>query len=130
MKTLLVRRNKPNIFRIGKVTFYPGITELKNERDIAMVQSHKSYKAQLELKVMEEVSKEDTKKKVETADITDMNARDAIAIVQETLAIPVLQDMHQRETDKKSRSTVLTAILEQIEFIKKPPEDKDDKDKE
>lgn len=128
MKTMLVRRNRPNIFVIAGVRFFPGITEVR-DKDIDTVKSHKSWKAQLEAGVMEEVTADDVQKKGKTTDIAEMSANDAIKVIRETYAIPVLQDMHQRETDKRSRSSVLKACLDQIEEIKKPPEKKD-KDKE
>lgn len=128
MKTMLVRRHRPNIFTIAGVTFYPGITEIKG-KDIDTVKSHRSWKAQLDAGVMEEVSADDVKRKEKTSDIAEMSANEAIKVVRETYAIPVLQDMHDRETDKKGRVSVLNAIRDQIAEIKKPPEKKD-KDKE
>lgn len=128
MKTMLVRRHKPNIFVLAGVRFYPGITEVKG-KDIDTVKSHRAWKSQLDAGVMEEVSADDVKKKDKTGDIAEMNANDAIKVVRETYAIPVLQDMHDRETDKKGRVSILNAIRDQITEIKKPPDQKD-KDKE
>ncbi len=128
MKTLLVKRSKANLFRIGAVVFYPGITEIKNENDIKMVQAHPSYKSQIANGVMKEITAEAIKKKVDgdstdTTDITKMNVKNAIDIINSTFAIPILQDMYERETDStKSRKTVLQTILDQIKEIKTDPE--------
>jgi len=127
VEKLLVKRNKANIFRIEDVVFYPGITEICGEAKIKKVRAHKSYQGLLKNKVMEEVTskKVDSKEDEPTSDITEMIAKEAIAVVRETYAIPVLQDMHEREQDGKARATVLSAILDQIEEIKKLPEDID-----
>ncbi len=61
-----------------------------------------------------------------TSDIAEMNAKDAIAVIQDTYAIPILEDMRQNEADGKSRKTILEAIRDQIEDIKKPPEKKEE----
>ncbi len=130
MKILSVRRNRPNIFRIGKAVFYPGVSEIHGEKLIEAVRAHKSYKALIKNGVMEEVTSKTVDKKDVTTDVTEMNARDAIRVIRETYAIPVLQDMHQRETDNKARSSVLAAVLDQIEEIKKPPEKSKDGDRD
>lgn len=129
MKTMLVRRKMPNIFCIAGVRFFPGITEVR-DRDIDTVKAHKSWKSQLEAGVMEEVTADDVKRKGKTTDVAEMGANDAIRVIRETYAIPVLQDMHQRETDKRARSSVLKACLDQIEEIKRPPDKREKKGKE
>ena len=126
-KTLLIRRNKANLFRIGKHVFFPGVTEFKNQDDIREIQAHPSYQSLLDNKVHEVVeSKSQAAPEKTTSDITEMNARDAIKVVSDTYAIPVLIDMHQSETDNKSRKSVIDSIADQIADIKAPPEKKDE----
>lgn len=130
MNSLLVKRNLANLYRIGHVVFYPGITEIKDEDDIKMVQSHEAYKDLVKKGVMEEVSSKVPESGEPTADITEMAVKDALAVVRGTYAVQVLQDMHQRENDKKARKAVIQAITDQIAEIHKPTSKKKDQDEE
>lgn len=132
---LLVKRTKANLFRIEHVVFVPGITELKNEADIKLVQKHPTYQALLKAGVMIELDEkpissvaagDDVNKKESTSDITEMNARSAIAIIQETYSIVILEDMHAREVEAKGRKSVLNTIEDQIKEMRSA----DNKDKE
>lgn len=49
-----------------------------------------------------------------------MVSDDALKIIKETYSIPALERMYSEEEHQKSRSSVLKAILAQIEDIKKP----------
>lgn len=132
--SLLIKRNKANIFRIGTVKIYPGITELTDEADIQVLTSHPSHQAMLNNGVHQIITKESVKKKEEeTADIASMKAKDAIDIISETYSIPILEDMYQREMDDKGRTSVIKAIEDQIEEMRTPdekPEDDDEEDDE
>jgi hypothetical protein len=117
---LLIRRKKLNIFRIGNVKIYPGITEIKNEADIKLLKSHPSYQAMLDNGVHEEISKKEAASEKTTSDISKMNAKDAISIIQETHSIPILEDMYSKEMDDKGRKSVTNAIEDHIAEIKAP----------
>ncbi len=49
-KTLLIRRNKANIYRIGKHVFYPGITKFTDPDVIKEIEEHPSYQNLLDNK--------------------------------------------------------------------------------
>ena len=135
MSKLLVKRNRPNIYRLEGITFFPGINEITDPAKVEVLKKHPAYKEQLALGVMAEVvspslhkdtsagEKADTST---TTDITDMAVKDALSIIHETYAIQVLQNMHQREAGKRGRKNILSAIMDQIEDLKKPPKKKAD----
>ena len=116
----------------GLLTFYPGVTEVKNAEKIEAIKKHPSYQALLdsgvhvEVKAKPAASKTTKDAPTETMDIAQMSAKDAIPIVQNTYAIPVLEDMHTREEDGKGRKSVLNAIIDQINEIKVVPEEEDE----
>jgi hypothetical protein len=132
MSKLLVKRNRPNIYRLVGVIFYPGITEVIDPVKISALKNHPAYKEQLALGVMTEVTSPSLNKEKDsgptdtgtTADIADMSVKDALSVIRETYAIQVLQDMHQRETNNRSRRNILSAIMDQIDELKKPPKKK------
>jgi hypothetical protein len=129
-EVLILKRNKANIFRFGRRTVYPGITQFSDPDIIKEIKSHPSYQSMLDNRVHEEIQKELPKSmQVEdngrvadtsTSDISEMNVKNAVSIIQETFAIPVLQDMYQLENSAKSRKSVLAAISDQIADIKDP----------
>ena len=122
-KELLIRRNKANIYRIGKNVFYPGITKFTDPDVIREIQAHPSYQALLDNKVHEVVeSISQVKPKELTSNISEMNAKDAKAIIEDTYAIPILEEMMESENDGKSRKSILEAIRDQMEDIRRPPE--------
>ena len=135
MSKLLVKRNRPNIYRLLGVIFYPGITEVTDPAKISALKNNPTYREQLSLGVMTEVTSPSLNKESDagstvvntTADIADMSVKDALSVIRETYAIQVLQDMHQRETNNRSRRNILSAIMDQIEELKKPPKKKADK---
>lgn len=131
MNKLLVKRNRPNIYRLAGVTFFPGITEVTDPVKVEALKKHPAYKEQLTLGVMQEITSPSLNKEMAeesvTADIAEMSIKDALSVIRETYAIQVLQNMHERETDKRSRKNILSAIMDQIEELKKPPKKKADK---
>ena len=127
--SLLIKRNKSNIFRIGSIKIFPGVTEIKKEDDIETLKSHQSWEPMIESKVHVVIEKESViKEEGITADITKMKASDAISVIKETYAVPILQDMFLREQDTKGRSSVLKSIEDQISEMKES--NKNSKDNE
>lgn len=130
-KKLLVKRNKPNIYRIARHTFYPGITEFSDPDVIKELESYESFHTLLKNKVHEIVeSPSEDKPDTSTSDISQMSAKNAFEVIENTYAIPILEDMHQSESDNKSRKSILNAILDKIEDMKKVPKEKKKKDEE
>lgn len=132
---LLVKRNKPNLFRIENVTFVPGITELKNKEDIELVRKHKTYNELLKSGVMTELSEKPIDEVGEqgndlTGDIAEMHAKVAVPIIQETFSVVTLEDMYTREQGKRGRKSVLNAIKDQITEMRTSISEKDKTSKE
>jgi hypothetical protein len=74
---------------------------------------------------------EDSKKKDDvTDDISKMNQKDAIKVVEGTLSIPALEKMLDMEAEGKNRVKVRAAIEDQIEEMNKLPIDEGKKDKD
>lgn len=125
---LTVKRNRSNIYRVAGATFFPGITEIKDEKIIKKVQANKVYKELIKKRVMEEISQANLSKargeENETSDIAKMPVKGAIGVIRETFALQVLQDMMIREQSGKSRSSVIDAIKDQKKDLKKPLEKK------
>jgi len=120
---MLIKRTKVNIFRIGNIRIYPGVTEITDEEQIQILTNHPSWQPMIDNGTHIIIEKESSGKSEEpTADIAEMKANDAIAVIRETLAIPILENMYNREMDDKGRKSVLSAITDQIEEIRKPPE--------
>lgn len=125
--SLLLKRNKPNIYRLAGVVIYPGVNEITDEKKIKQMKSYPVYQELIEKRIHEEVtSVKSGKSKTKTNDITEMTANDAISVISETYAIPLLQEMHNRENSKKARSTVLSAIADQIAEMKDTGDDSEE----
>ena len=129
--SLLLKRNKANIFRIGHVKVFPGINEYTEEADIQVLKSHPSYQPMLDNGVHQEITKASAKKEqAPTTDISEMKAKDAISVIKETYSIPVLESMLEKEEENKSRVSVIEAVNDQIVEMRTPDPDPSDKDED
>jgi hypothetical protein len=120
--SVIVKRKKANLYSIEGIKLYPGNTKLTDEQ-AELIFNTPAWKAQVAAGVMCKVEALSQDSKEETGDIAKMNAQDAIAVIQDTFAIPHLQEMLISEQDNKSRITVIRAIEDQIKEIKTIPKE-------
>lgn len=127
--TIIVRRNRANILRIGPHPIFPGLNEIKDEAVLKELASDPVWKDLLDSGVHEIIQKpvEDQKDggtKL-TADITLMSQKDALAIVEGCHIVPQLSDMIEAEGKAKNRPKVIKALQDKIEDMTKLPEKKE-----
>lgn len=123
-----VKRNKKNLLTLcfigdKKVQIYPGINRIDDPEIIECIHNPKCNKwwnALLDAKVHELVSGKEENGDKSTTVFTAMGANDSIDLIKNTFSIPQLEAMHADESSKKGRSTVLAAIMAQIEDIRSP----------
>ena len=142
MSKMLIRYNRPNVHRVEGVTLTPGINEVDAE-SFERWSGWKAFKALLEKQpgggapVVEVLPKPTAPKKPEgdddsdetdDVDLSKLSAKDAVAIVEETLNVTLLKKWQATET----RASVKKALEEQLVLTgptapKKPEGDDDQK---
>ncbi len=115
---MLINYKKPNIRGIGPITLKPGINDV--DADLwASVQKdyHVGIKRMIDADLLEIV--EDAKgDPIESADVSKLNEKKAVALVKETVDELLLMQWH--EADK--RKPVLEAIEKQLDKLAKAGE--------
>lgn len=112
---MIVKNNKERVITIG-VNLIPGVNTLTGKDEERFMKQVESAERFAELGIIEFLDK-DTRQF--TQSILDLNVKEALVLIKETLDIPELRGMIIREAKDKNRSTVITAIKEQLSMIDK-----------
>jgi hypothetical protein len=130
---MILKWNKPSVTKICGTFIYPGNNIIPAELE-EKVKNDPFVTERVKLGLItiiepaKESTKEETKKSASAADnktpadntnnIAEMSVKDAIAIIEGMLHIPILEEMKKSEKANKNRSSIQTAIKKQIALIK------------
>jgi len=123
---LLLKRKAANVSGIGNIRILPGINRFEDEQ-VEEMKKNPAWEEMLKCGIHEIVTGKSEGAPAEpTANISEMNAAEAIKIVKNTFDRNALQVMLEEEDAEKKRVAVLKAIDRQIEeFTTEPEEDED-----
>ena len=118
---MIVNRIKPSVTKIAGIMLFPGNNKIEGDEE-KKLREHKDFQTLIDNGLMKIVEVKPEKPKTEgpatdddsTDDITEMSAKDAVAVVKETMKVDELEEMLENET----RKSVLKVIKAQIKEIR------------
>lgn len=128
MAKYLLKNNLPRVLGFGKIVLFPKINEVSFEKAMKL-KTFKSFDDHLQEGTIAWVGAEPKLEKVEAKSEEDQeyilkgkSSKEAIAIVKETLSVPVLQGWLKEESRKEVKAAI-EQMIKEVTTIKKDEKD-------
>lgn len=119
---MLVQNKGKYVRHRGTVRVLPGVNNMKS-KDWNHFKAHKMNAALIKKGEIVALEGEEGTVEEESLKITDIDAKDAIEVVNDTFSLDLLKEFKADEQAAKKRSTVLKAIEDQIKELTEEPGD-------